>query len=195
MKNNDRQGRNFQRKEELHRINDRIRSERCRVVNVSEYSEEIDELAEYKDGDEVSVRKALGWADELETDLVEISFNERDGISICKLIEYSKFLYQQKKKEKERRKNSSSAEMKEVRMTPNIDEGDLNTKIRQTRKFLEDGSKVKMSMFFKGRMIEHTDIGQVKLLRIAEELSDVGRIEAMPVLMGKRMYMSIIPKR
>lgn len=184
---------------DLYRTNELITADTIRIVNIGDWDERIPELGNQYLGnviqDLVTRKLALDTAEKLGTDLVEISYNEKDETSICKLIDYSKFLYQQKKKEKENRKRNTAAESKEVRLTPVIDEGDLKTKTKQIRKFLEDGSRVKLTMFFKGRMIEHSDMGKIKLLQIVDGLMDVARVEQLPTLMGKRMFLSLVPKR
>lgn len=110
-------------------------------------------------------------------------------------MDYQKYLYQQKKKAKEMKLNSSKIVIKEIRFGPNTDEHDFQFKLKHAREFLEDGSKVKASIFFRGRSIKFADQGEKQLLRFAVELEDVGRAEHMPVLEGKRMSMMISPNK
>jgi len=135
----------------------------------------------------------LKKADELSLDLVEIS--AKADPPVCKIMDYQKYLYQQKKKAKEMKLNSSKIVIKEIRFGPNTDEHDFQFKLKHAREFLEDGSKVKASIFFRGRSIKFADQGEKQLLRFAVELEDVGRAEHMPVLEGKRMSMMISPNK
>jgi len=143
----------------------------------------------------LDTRKAIRLADEMELDLVEISSN--NNISICRIVDYEKFLYDKKKKDKEQKKTQkqNQIEVKEIRMTPNIDEHDFNFKLTHAKNFLSEGNKVLLSVFFKGREIVYQDQGKVKLLKFVEELDGIGIAESMPKLEGKRMQMTIKPKK
>ena len=132
-------------------------------------------------------------AQEMELDLVEISPNADPPV--CKIIDHSKFLYQQKKKQKEIKAKASKVTVKEIRFGPNTDEHDFNFKLKHAEKFLEEGSKVKAYVFFKGRSILFKEQGTILLLRLAQELEELGKVEQMPKLEGKRMTMYISPKK
>lgn len=137
------------------------------------------------------VSQALKIADELGLDLVEIS--AKADPPVCKVIDYQKYLYQQKKKAKEMKANAAKIVIKEIRFGPNTDEHDFQFKLKHAQEFLQEGSKVKASVFFKGRSILYADQGEKLLLRFAVELEDFGRAEQMPKLEGKRMMMMIAP--
>ena len=137
--------------------------------------------------------EALKLADELELDLVEISPNANPPV--CKIIDYQKFLYQQKKKQKEIKAKSTKIVVKEIRFGPNTDEHDFNFKLKHAIKFLEEGAKVKAYVFFKGRSILFKEQGEVILLKLAQELEEIGKVDQMPKLEGKRMIMFISPKK
>ena len=114
---------------------------------------------------------------------------------VCKVIDYQKFLYQQKKKQKEIKAKSTKIIVKEIRFGPNTDEHDFNFKLKHAIKFLEEGAKVKAYVFFKGRSILFKEQGEVILLKLAQELEEIGKVEQMPKLEGKRMIMFISPKK
>ena len=135
--------------------------------------------------------KALALADELELDLVEIS--AKADPPVCKILDYQKYLYQQKKKAKEMKSNSAKIVLKEIRFGPNTDEHDFQFKLKHAQEFLQEGSKVKATIFFRGRSIHFAEQGEKQLLRFAVELEEFGRAENMPVLEGKRMTMIIAP--
>ena len=137
------------------------------------------------------ISKALAIADELELDLVEISAVADPPV--CKIIDYQKYLYQQKKKAKEMKSKSAKIVIKEIRFGPNTDEHDFQFKLKHAKEFLEEGSKVKATIFFRGRSIMFAQQGEKQLLRFAVELEECGRAENMPVLEGKRMTMMIAP--
>ena len=139
------------------------------------------------------IAKAMQMADELELDLVEIS--AKADPSVCKILDYQKYLYQQKKKAKEMKSNASKVVIKEIRFGPNTDEHDFQFKLKHAQEFLQEGSKVKASIFFRGRSIMFKDQGEKQLLRFAVELEDYGRPENMPVLEGKRMIMMLTPNK
>lgn len=137
------------------------------------------------------ISQAMHMADELGLDLVEIS--AKADPPVCKIIDYQKFLYQQKKKAKEMKSNSAKVVIKEIRFGPNTDEHDFQFKLKHAIEFLQEGSKVKASVFFKGRSILYSEQGEKLLLRFAVELEEYGRAEQMPKLEGKRMIMMIAP--
>ena len=138
------------------------------------------------------IREALRIADDLELDLVEISPNADPPV--CRVIDYQKFLYQQKKKAKELKAKATKIVVKELRFGPNTDNHDYNFKLKHAQKFLEDGAKVKAFVFFKGRSIIYSEKGEILLLRFAQDLEDLGKVEQLPKLEGKRMTMLIAPK-
>ena len=126
-------------------------------------------------------------------DLVEIS--PKAVPPVCKIIDYKKFLYEQKRKDKELKKNQSKVVVKEIRYGPNTDAHDFDFKLKHARAFLSEGAKVKAYVFFKGRTIIFKDRGEILLLKLAQEIDDLGVVEQMPQLMGKRMIMMINPKK
>ena len=136
---------------------------------------------------------ALRLAEEQEVDLVEISPNAEPPV--CKLMDYGKFLYQQKKREKELKAKSSQIVVKEIRFGPQTDEHDYEFKKKNAEKFLKEGAKLKAFVFFKGRSIIYKEQGQILLLRLAQDLEELGKVEALPVLEGKRMIMYLAPKK
>ena len=113
---------------------------------------------------------------------------------VCKVIDYQKFLYQQKKKAKELKSRATKIVVKELRFGPNTDDHDYNFKLKHAQKFLEDGAKVKSFVFFKGRSIIYSEKGEILLLRFAQDLEELGKVEQMPKLEGKRMTMLLSPK-
>jgi len=132
-------------------------------------------------------------ADELDLDLVEISPNANPPV--CKIVDFQKFLYQQKKKQKELKVKQTKVVVKEIRFGSNIDEHDFNFKLNHAKKFLEEGAKIKAFVFFKGRTIVYKEKGEITLLRFAQELEELGKVEKMPVLEGKKMTIIIAPKK
>ena len=140
-----------------------------------------------------SIHDALAKAEELELDLVEISPNAEPPV--CKILDYQKYLYQQKKKAKEIKAKSTKVVVKEIRFGPQTDEHDYNFKLKHALGFLQEGAKVKAYVFFKGRSILFKEQGEVLLLRFANDLEDYGKVEQMPVLEGKRMILMITPKK
>jgi translation initiation factor IF-3 len=148
------------------------------------------------DGIEPGVYKisdALRMADEQELDLVEISPNAEPPV--CKIMDYKKFVYEQKKRDKVLKAKSTQVTIKEIRFGPQTDEHDYEFKRKNAEKFLKEGSKLKAFVFFKGRSIIYKDQGQILLLRLATDLEEFGKVESMPVLEGKRMIMFIAPKK
>jgi len=138
------------------------------------------------------ISKALVIAEDLELDLVEIS--PKADPPVCKVIDYKKFLYEQKKREKVIKANATKVVIKEIRFGPQTDEHDFEFKKRHAEKFLKEGAKLKAFVFFKGRSIVYKDQGEILLLKLAQELEEIGKVEQMPQLEGKRMTMFIAPK-
>lgn len=141
----------------------------------------------------VNLDKALKMANEAELDLVEISPNANPPV--CKIIDYKKFLFEQKKKQKELKAKQSKVTIKEIRFGPNTEEHDFQFKLKHAVGFLQEGAKVKAYVFFKGRAIVFKDRGEILLLKFAQELEEYGVIEQMPKLEGKKMIMMINPKK
>ena len=139
------------------------------------------------------LQKALQKANDLELDLVEISPNAAPPV--CKIIDYKKFLYEQKKREKVMKANASKVILKEIRFGPQTDEHDYEFKKKHAIKFLEEGAKLKAFVFFKGRSIVFKEQGHILLLRLAQDLEDYGKVEQLPKLEGKRMIMLMNPKK
>lgn len=139
------------------------------------------------------LREALKMADAQDLDLVEIS--PKADPPVCKVTDFSKFLYQQKKKQKEIKAKAVKVVVKEIRFGPQTDEHDFNFKLRHAEKFLQEGAKVKAYVFFKGRSILFKEQGEILLLRFATALEDYGKVEQLPKLEGKRMTMFISPKK
>ncbi|MGG6232260.1 translation initiation factor IF-3 [Tenacibaculum sp. 1B UA] len=169
-------------KEDQHRINEKIRH--------------VDEVRLVGDNLEVGVyplAKAREIARELELDLVEIS--PKAVPPVCKVIDYKKFLYEQKKREKALKSKATKVTVKEIRFGPQTDEHDYEFKKKHAIKFLKDGAKLKAFVFFKGRSIVFKEQGQILLLKLAQELEEYGKVEQMPKLEGKRMIMFIAPKK
>ena len=173
-------GRFVPRKEAEHRINHFIRVPQVRLVGDNV------EVGVY------STNEALKMAQEQGLDLVEISPNADPPV--CKIIDYNKFLYDKKKKEKEMKANAKVSEVKEIRFTPNTDEHDFNFKAKHAENFLKDGNKVKAYVQFKGRSIQFQERGQLLLLKFAERLTEVGNLESMPKMEGRRMLAMFAPK-
>jgi translation initiation factor IF-3 len=174
---------NFQKREEkiLHRINDKIVAREIRLVREGQEPQVMD------------TRDALREAEAEGLDLVEIS--PKADPPVCKILDYKKFLYNQKKKQKELKAKQSKVVLKEIRFGPNTDDHDFNFKLAHAKKFLEEGSKLKAYVFFRGRTIVFKDRGEILLLRLAQELADYGVVEQMPKLEGKRMTIMINPKK
>lgn len=167
--------------EEAHQINDKIRAKEVRLV-----------------GDNVEpgvypTSEALKMAEEQELDLVVIS--DKAEPFICRILDYKKFLYEQKKKQKELKAKQVKVVIKEIRFGPQTDEHDFQFKKKHAEKFLEEGSKLKTYVFFKGRSIVFKDQGEILLLKLAQELEHVGKVDQMPKLEGKRMIMLMSPKK
>ncbi|MFD2605860.1 translation initiation factor IF-3 [Euzebyella marina] len=163
-----------------HNINEKILAPEVRLV-----------------GDNVEVgiypiRKAREIAEEMGLDLVEIS--PKAEPPVCKIMEYKKFLYEQKKRDKAMKAKASKVVVKEIRFGPNTDDHDYDFKKKHAEKFLKDGAKLKAYVFFKGRSIVYKDQGEILLLRLAQDLEELGKVEQMPKLEGKRMTMFLAPK-
>ncbi|MCB9246197.1 MAG: translation initiation factor IF-3 [Flavobacteriales bacterium] len=163
-----------------HRINKRITSDPIRLVHEGE--SEI-----------VSLSEALKLADEAELDLVEISPNAKPPV--CKILDYKKFLFEQKKKLKEQKANQVKTVIKEIRFGPNTDDHDIEFKRKHAEKFLQEGNKVRAYVFFRGRSIVHKERGELLLLQFAEKLADVSKLEQLPRLEGKKMIIMLAPKK
>lgn len=168
-------------KEDPHKINRKITADPIRVVG-----ENVEPGVR-------SLREGLVLADELGLDLVEIS--PKADPPVCKIIDYKKFLYEQKKKQKEIKSKAQKVVIKEIRFGPQTDEHDYEFKKKHAEKFLKEGAKLKAYVFFKGRSILFKDQGQLILLRLATELEELGTVEQMPKMEGKRMIMFIAPKK
>lgn len=165
-----------------YRINEQIRAKEVRIVG--------DEITESK---VYPLFQALKMAEEKELDLVEISPNAQPPV--CRIIDYSKFLYQLKKRQKEQKAKQVKVNVKEIRFGPQTDDHDYNFKLKHARGFLEDGDKVKAYVFFKGRSILFKEQGEVLLLRFANDLEDYAKVDQMPMLEGKRMTIQLSPKK
>ena len=164
-----------------HRINSQIRAREVRIVG-----DDIESAV-------MPTRDALKLAEQKGVDLVEISPNAEPPV--CRLIDYSKFLYQQKKKQKELKAKQVKVEIKEIRFGPQTDEHDYNFKLKHAISFLKDGDKVKAYVFFKGRSILFKEQGEILLLRFAKDLEEYGKVDSMPVLEGKRMTIMLSAKK
>ena len=164
-----------------YRVNEQIRANEVRIVG-----DEIESVV-------MPLHKALALAEEKELDLVEISPTANPPV--CRLIEYSKFLYQMKKRQKEQKAKQVKIDVKEIRFGPQTDEHDYNFKLKHAISFLQDGDKVKAYVFFKGRSILFKEQGEILLLRFAKDLEEYGKVDMMPVLEGKRMTIMISAKK
>jgi translation initiation factor IF-3 len=163
-----------------YRVNEQIRVREVRIVG---------------DGGStvVPTRQALDMARQQGVDLVEISPNANPPV--CRLIDYSKFLYQQKKRAKELKQKQVKQEVKEIRFGPQTDDHDYNFKLKHAKEFLEEGNKVRAYVFFRGRSILFKEQGEVLLLRFANDLEEYGKVESMPSLEGKKMFLYLSPKK
>ena len=163
-----------------HRINGQIRAREVRIVG-----DDIESAV-------VPTRDALRLAEQKGLDLVEISPNAEPPV--CRLIDYSKFLYQQKKKQKEIKAKQTKIVIKEIRFGPQTDDHDFNFKLRHAENFIKEGAKVKAYVFFRGRSIVFKEQGEILLLRFATALEEIAKVEVMPQLEGKKMNMILAPK-
>lgn len=165
-----------------HQINEEIRDKEVRLIS--------------NDGEQlgiVAIQKAQDIAVEKGMDLVKIAPQAKPPV--CKIMDYGKFRFEQAKREKEARKNQRVVEIKEIRLTPNIDIGDLNTKVKNACRFLKDGDKVKVSVRFRGREVTHSSFGQDLLHRFAELCSECSTVEKQPKLEGRQMLMFLAPAK
>ncbi len=181
-----------QREQPQHRINHQIRIPEIRLVgdNMEQISEVANSTIETGIYD---TRKVLQWAEDLNLDLVEISPKAKPPV--CKIIDYKKFLYQKKKKEKELKAKTAKTVIKEIRFGPNTDTHDFEFKLKHARGFLEEGSKVKAFVQFRGRSIVFKERGELLLLNLLKELEELGTPESLPKLEGRRMTVTIQPKK
>ena len=166
---------------EVHKINGKITAREVRIVFEGEEPRVM------------NTADAIKLAEEQELDLVEISPNAVPPV--CKILDYRKFLYNQKRKQKELKAKQSKVVLKEIRFGPNTDEHDFQFKLAHAKKFLEEGSKIKAYVFFRGRTIVFKDRGEILLLKFVQELAELGTLEQMPKLEGKRMIVMINPKK
>jgi translation initiation factor IF-3 len=141
----------------------------------------------------LSIQDALKLADKMELDLVEIA--PTADPPVCRIVDYQKFLYQQKKKQKEIKAKSTKVVVKEIRFGPNTDDHDYNFKLKHAIRFLEEGAKVRSYVYFKGRSILFKEQGELLLLRFANDLEEYGKVDQLPKLEGKRMTITISPKK
>ncbi|WP_325579341.1 translation initiation factor IF-3 [Gelidibacter sp.] len=180
-RNNNRSSFKRTEKEEQHKINRNIRVENVRLV-----------------GDNIepgiyTTKQALAFAEEQGVDLVEIS--PKADPPVCKVMDYKKFLYEQKKRDKVLKSKATKVVVKEIRFGPQTDDHDYEFKRKHAEKFLKEGAKLKAFVFFKGRSIVFKEQGQILLLKLAQDLEEFGKVEQMPKLEGKRMTMFIAPKK
>ncbi len=164
-----------------HQLNEEIRDKELRVIG--------------DDGTQLgimSAEQANALAEEQGLDLVKISPNAVPPV--CKIMDYSKFCFDQKKREKEAKKNQKVVEIKEIRMSPSIDTNDFNTKVKAAQKFLADGNRVKVSVRFRGREMAHTDLGEKLLVAFGEACAEIAAMEKNPKLEGRFMAMFLTPK-
>ena len=164
-----------------HQLNDEIRDKEIRVIGADGAQLGI-----------MSAAQANALADEQELDLVKISPNATPPV--CKIMDYSKFCFDQKKREKEAKKNQRVVEVKEIRMSPSIDTNDFNTKVKAAQKFLADGNRVKVSVRFRGREMAHTNLGEKLLMDFADACTEIANMEKNPKLEGRFMAMFLTPK-
>lgn len=169
-------------KEALNRINEFIRG----VKEVRLVGDNVEQGV-------YPIAEALHIADSLDLDLVEISPNAEPPV--CRIVDYQKFLYQQKKKEKEQKAKSTKISVKEIRFGPQTDEHDYNFKLKHAQEFLKEGNKVKAYVFFKGRSIMFKEQGEILLLRFANDLEDCAKVDQLPKLEGKKMFLFLSPKK
>ncbi|ADH98882.1 translation initiation factor IF-3 [Salisediminibacterium selenitireducens] len=161
-------------------VNENIRAREVRLIGPN--------------GDQIGVKskqEALEMAQNADLDLVMVAPNAKPPV--CRIMDYGKFRFEQQKKEKEARKKQKVINVKEVRLSPNIEEHDFNTKLRNARKFLTKGDKVKAAIRFRGRAITHSEIGREVLMRMAEECKDISTIESKPKMEGRSMFLILAP--
>jgi len=177
------------REERQHRINHEIRVSQVRLVGLESYTQE---LQDREDGI-YRTSEALRMAEHLEMDLVEVA--PKADPPVCRIVEYAKFRYEQKKREKAAKAKQHNVVMKEIRFGPNTDDHDFNFKLRHAQKFLEEGNKLKAYVQFRGRNIIYKDRGRDVLANFADQLEEIGKIEQMPRMEGRRMIMIMTPKK
>lgn len=163
-----------------HKINNRIQASQVRLVG------ENITVGVY------SLSEVLKIADQQELDLVEISPNADPPV--CRVVDYKKFLYEQKKKKKEQKANQAKQDVKEIRFGPNTDEHDFEFKLKHAENFIQEGHKVRAYVFFKGRAIVYKERGEVLLLQLAQRLQEIAKVEQLPRLEGKKMFLMLSPK-
>lgn len=164
-----------------HRINGEIRAREVRLIDM--------------DGEQVGIRsldEALALAQEHEIDLVEIAPQAKPPV--CRLMDYGKFRYQEQKRQQEARAKQKIVQVKEVKFRPATDEGDFNVKMRNVRRFIDDGDKVKVSLRFRGREMAHQELGMRVLERVRDEIEEIAQVESMPKLEGRQMVMVLAPR-
>lgn len=169
-------------KEHQHQVNEAIRAREVRLIGV--------------DGSQLGIkplREALQLAQEANMDLVNVAPHAKPPV--CRIMDYGKYRYEQSKREKEARKNQKIIQIKEVRLSPTIEENDVQTKLKNVKKFLQKGDKVKLSIRFRGREITHQELGRRILDRMAEEVKDISDVERQPKLEGRQMIMILTPKQ
>jgi translation initiation factor IF-3 len=169
-------------REHQHQINEAIRAREVRLIGV--------------DGEQLGIkplREALRIAQEANLDLVNVAPQAKPPV--CRIMDYGKFRYEQSKREKEARKNQKVIQVKEVRLSPSIEENDVQTKLKNVKKFLQKGDKVKLTIRFRGREITHQELGRKILDRMADEVKDISEIERQPKLEGRQMIMILTPKQ
>lgn len=171
----------MEKKEDPHRINERINAPIVRVVG------------ENIEASIVPIREALAIAESLNLDLVEISPTANPPV--CRVLDYKKFLFELKKKQKEIKAKSAKIVVKEIRLGPNTDDHDFDFKLKHAKNFLEEGAKVRVDVLFRGRSIVYKDQGELIMLKFAQALEEFGKVEQLPKLEGKRMMMMIAPKK
>ncbi|MED0678128.1 MULTISPECIES: translation initiation factor IF-3 [Aneurinibacillus] len=164
-----------------HLVNEEIRAREVRLIDTDGQQIGI-----------VSLREALRLAQEKDLDLVNMAPNAKPPV--CRIMDYGKFRYEQQKKEKEARKNQKVVDVKEVRLSPTIEEHDFQTKLRNTVKFLENGNKVKLTIRFRGRAITHAELGQQVMEKLAKEVEHISTVERKPKIEGRSMIMILAPK-
>ncbi len=168
--------------EKKHRINGEIRVNEVRLIGI--------------DGEQlgiVKVAQALDLAEEHDVDLVEIAPNATPPV--CRLMDYGKFRYQEQKRQQEARAKQKVVQVKEVKFRPATDEGDYNVKLRNVRRFIEDGDKVKVSLRFRGREMAHQELGMRVLERVRDDVEDICQVESFPRLEGRQMVMVLAPRK
>jgi len=163
-------------------INEQIKDKEIRVID--------------SNGEQIGImpiKKALKLAQEKQLDLVKVAPQAKPPV--CRIMDYGKYKYEQSKKEKEARKKQKIINIKEIRMSPKIEEHDFQVRVRNAQRFINDGDKVKVTIRFRGREIAHTDLGQEVLEKMAEELRDIALVEKKPKVEGKNMVMILSPKQ